>query len=118
MLPSAGAGGRADRSENFQLAQSRQYQYLDSTQSPDPRRQATPPAPAGSGGAPARSPQVYRAQPYISFLERTASKGSLADKGQGPRRAHGLIDLAGNGLSPQAAKPVRKYTRPRLSTTY
>tara|TARA_B100000795_G_scaffold263242_1_gene242094 strand:+ start:43 stop:228 length:186 start_codon:yes stop_codon:yes gene_type:complete len=61
---------------------------------------------------------VYRAQPYISFLERTASKGSLADKGQGPRRAHGLIDLAGNGLSPQAAKPVRKYTRPRLSTTY
>jgi len=69
---------------------------------------------------------VIRAQPYISFLERTASKGSLAGKGhgpqgngpQGPRRAHGLIDLAGNGLSPQAAKPVRKYKRPLLSTTY
>ena len=113
MLPSA--GGRADRSENFQLAQSRQYQYLDSTRSPDPRRQA--PA-LGVLGKPARSPQVFRAQPYISFLERSATKGGHADKGQGPRRAHSLIDLAGNGLSPQAAKPMRKYKRPTLSITY
>jgi len=113
VLPSARR--RADRSENFLLTQARQYQYLDSTRSPGPRRQAPE---LGVLGKPARSPQVIRAQPYISFLERSAPKGAHADKGQGPRRAHSLIDLAGNGVSPQKAKPMRKYKRPTLSITY
>ena len=53
-----------------------------------------------------------------TFLERSAPKGAHADQGQGPRRAHSLIDLAGNGVSPQKAKPMRKYKRPTLSITY